>query len=88
MTVGLPDQDGALSTAALDEILQRCERAEALVLGPGLGRGAETFKLARRVARQAPIALLLDADGLNAHAGRLKSLSQAHRADGDDPARR
>ena len=74
MSVPLADQGGALSAKAMEEILTRCERADALVLGPGLGRGEETFKLARRVARRAAIALLLDADGLNAHAGRLETL--------------
>jgi hydroxyethylthiazole kinase-like uncharacterized protein yjeF len=76
MSVPLPDQGGALSAKAEEEILTRCERADALVLGPGLGREGETVKLARRVARRAAIALLLDADGLNAHAGRLASLTK------------
>jgi NAD(P)H-hydrate epimerase len=45
------------------------------VLGPGLGRAHGTVELARTVARHAEIALLLDADGLNAHAARLESLA-------------
>ncbi|HWH94361.1 MAG TPA: NAD(P)H-hydrate dehydratase, partial [Baekduia sp.] len=47
----------------------------ALVLGPGLGRGDGALEFARRVARQAGVALVLDADGLNAHAGALESLA-------------
>lgn len=44
------------------------------MLGPGLGRehGAQDF--ARRIARVLETPLLIDADGLNAHAGRLESL--------------
>ena len=76
MSVPLPDEDGALQTRALDTILARCQRADALVLGPGLGRDAHSLKLARRVARRAEVPLLLDADGLNAHAGRLAELAQ------------
>ena len=74
MTVPLPDQDGELSGHGAEVVLERAERADALVLGPGLGRGAGAAELARRVAAQAGLALLLDADGLNAHAERLASL--------------
>ncbi|MFL5862092.1 MAG: NAD(P)H-hydrate dehydratase [Solirubrobacteraceae bacterium] len=75
MSVPLPDKDGALSAAAADLVLERAQRADALVLGPGLGRAPRTFKLARRLARRVEVPLLLDADGLNAHAGRLESLA-------------
>ncbi len=74
MTVPLPDADGALTRAAHDEIVERAGRAGAVVLGPGLGRADETFELARRLAASLPVPLVLDADGLNAHAGRLESL--------------
>src|SRR5205807_8348867 len=43
---------------------------------PGLGRERGTFELARPLARRAEIPLLLDADGLNAHAGHLEDLSR------------
>ena len=56
-------------------MLERLERADALVLGPGLGRAPETQRLTRELARSAPVPLLLDADGLNAHAGALESLA-------------
>ena len=68
MSVPLPDADGALAAEALDAALARCERADALVLGPGLGRGEGAATLARELALHAPLSLLLDADGLNAHA--------------------
>jgi NAD(P)H-hydrate epimerase len=75
MSVPLPDREGALTPSAFDVVLERAERADAFVLGPGLGRAPGTFKLARRLARRLEIPLLLDADGLNAHAGRLESLA-------------
>jgi ADP-dependent NAD(P)H-hydrate dehydratase / NAD(P)H-hydrate epimerase len=75
MSVPLPDADGALQPAAADTVLERTERAGALVLGPGLGRAPETFELARTVAVGAGIPLLLDADGLNAHAGQPAALA-------------
>ncbi len=76
MSVPLPDDEGALTPEAADTVLQRAERADALVLGPGLGRADGTFVLARQVAARAQVPLLLDADGLNAHAGRLASLAE------------
>jgi ADP-dependent NAD(P)H-hydrate dehydratase / NAD(P)H-hydrate epimerase len=56
-------------------VLERCERADALVLGPGIGREQRTIELVREIARRAPVPLLLDADGLFAHAGRLDMLT-------------
>jgi NAD(P)H-hydrate epimerase len=81
MTVPLPDEDGALTVEAADVVLERAERSDALILGPGLGRQPSSFALARRRAAEARLPLLLDADGLNAHAGLLGSLS-----DRDHPA--
>jgi hydroxyethylthiazole kinase-like uncharacterized protein yjeF len=75
MSVPLADDDGSLTSAAADVVLERTGRAGALVLGPGLGREPGAVELAREVARRAEIALLIDADGLNAHAGRLSSLA-------------
>jgi NAD(P)H-hydrate epimerase len=76
MTVPVADDGGALSETAADEVLKRCERVDALVLGPGLGRADGTAALARAVARDAAVPLLLDADGLNAHAGDLGALAE------------
>ena len=75
MSVPLPDSGGALTLDAAELVLERSARAGALVLGPGLGRAHGSVELARTVARRAEIPLLLDADGLNAHAGRVESLA-------------
>jgi NAD(P)H-hydrate epimerase len=80
MTVPLPDEGGSLTTEARDIVLERCERADALVLGPGFGRRDAALELARQVAREAPVPLLLDADGLNAHAGSLQNLAAREEA--------
>ena len=76
MTRGLPDDGGALTADAVEEALEALERAGALVLGPGAGRSDGAFAFARELAARAPVALLLDADGLNAHAGALERLAQ------------
>jgi ADP-dependent NAD(P)H-hydrate dehydratase / NAD(P)H-hydrate epimerase len=75
MTVPMPDQGGALVLSGVEEALTRSSRAQALVLGPGLGREPESQEFARVVAVRAELPLLLDADGLNAHAGRLDALA-------------
>jgi NAD(P)H-hydrate epimerase len=75
MTVGLPDEDGALTPDGVEQVLQAAERGGALALGPGLGRSDGAVAFARTLALQAKIALVLDADGLNAHAGRLEDLA-------------
>jgi len=68
MSVPLADSGGALASEAAEQALARCERADALVLGPGLGRSDSAAAFARELALHAPLPLLLDADGLNAHA--------------------
>ncbi|HST55453.1 MAG TPA: NAD(P)H-hydrate dehydratase [Solirubrobacteraceae bacterium] len=77
MTRALPDEDGALTRAGVELVLKATGRggALALALGPGLGRSDAAGAFARELARAATVALVLDADGLNAHAGRLEELS-------------
>jgi NAD(P)H-hydrate epimerase len=77
MSVPLPDDGaGAHTEAGADGVLEKAGRGGALVAGPGLGRTDGAFAFARRLAREAAVALVLDADGLNAHAGdRLASLA-------------
>jgi ADP-dependent NAD(P)H-hydrate dehydratase / NAD(P)H-hydrate epimerase len=70
MSRGLPDVDGAHSPAGVAVVAELAERAGALVLGPGLGRSDSAAGFARGVAAEVQIPLLVDADGLNAHAGR------------------
>ena len=74
MTKGLPDEDGAHVPAGVDGVKQLAERAGAVVLGPGLGRTDGAMEFARRVALEVETPLVIDADGLNAHAGDIESL--------------
>jgi hydroxyethylthiazole kinase-like uncharacterized protein yjeF len=75
MTVPLPDEDGSFTADGAELVLERAGRADSLVLGPGLGRSDTAKALARRVASEITVPLLLDADGLGAHAGRLETLA-------------
>lgn len=75
MTRGMPDADGSLTVEAVAGAVEATERGGALALGPGLGRSEGALEFARRLAHDADVAMVLDADGLNAHAGRLAALA-------------
>jgi ADP-dependent NAD(P)H-hydrate dehydratase / NAD(P)H-hydrate epimerase len=80
MTRPLPDDAGALTVAGAQTVLdEAARRGGALIVGPGFGRADGSVALARELAARAEVALVLDADGLNAHAGRVETL-RARRA--------
>jgi ADP-dependent NAD(P)H-hydrate dehydratase / NAD(P)H-hydrate epimerase len=72
MSRALPDADGFHTPEGAGVVEEMAERAGAVVLGPGLGRDEGAQGFARAVARAVQAPLLVDADGLNAHAGRLE----------------
>jgi ADP-dependent NAD(P)H-hydrate dehydratase / NAD(P)H-hydrate epimerase len=74
MTRPMADEDGSLLERGAMEALAGLSSADALVLGPGLGRSPGAFAFARELALSAPVPTLIDADGLNAHAGELERL--------------
>ena len=76
MSRGFDGAPGRLGSASAEAILSAAERSAAVVLGPGLGRNDDSLELARRVAHGVQAPLLIDADGLNAHAGRLELIAE------------
>jgi ADP-dependent NAD(P)H-hydrate dehydratase / NAD(P)H-hydrate epimerase len=72
MSRGLPDDDGFHTPQGVTDVQEMAERAGAVVLGPGLGRAEGAQEFARGVAVAVDAPLLVDADGLNAHAGQLE----------------
>jgi len=54
-----------LGPDALDAFRPALERATAVAIGPGLGRGDDQKKLVERVLTEIDMPLVLDADGLN-----------------------
>lgn len=62
-------ESGGFSLAALPAVLERLGKAQACVIGPGLGAGEESRALVHAVLREARCPLILDADALNACAG-------------------
>jgi len=74
MTRGLPDDDGGHTEAGVGAVLDLAARGGALIVGPGLGRTGGATAFARRLVQDAEVGIVLDADGLNAHAGDLGAL--------------
>jgi NAD(P)H-hydrate epimerase len=65
MTVACPDDSqGRLKADAAGPILTAARRAGAVVLGPGLGRSAETRKLVHDLLAGIDVPLVVDADAL------------------------
>lgn len=76
MTIPLPDDDGHLTEAGVDRVVAEADRrGGALVVGPGLGKADPAVAFARALVARAEVPVVLDADGLNAHAGRLEALA-------------
>lgn len=78
MVLPLPQtKQSSLSEKALKGIEQFLEKADCLLVGPGLSRHRETQNLIRSVIARASKPILVDADGLNAiegHADLLKNI--------------
>ena len=75
MTYGLPERAGALDSAAGEELVPRLADFDAAVVGPGLGTSPETVAAVEEVVSRAALPMVLDADGLNAFAGRARALA-------------
>ncbi len=66
-TLTLPaSTDGITSPAALTTLQPVLAKADALLVGPGLGRDAGTEAFVQTLLKEATLPLVLDADGLNA----------------------
>ena len=60
------DESGHLCSHGADAVAALWDKVEVLALGPGLGRTPEAFEFARRVVRDCPVPLIVDADALHA----------------------
>jgi ADP-dependent NAD(P)H-hydrate dehydratase / NAD(P)H-hydrate epimerase len=79
MSLGCASREGRLRPAASEQILGATERAACVVLGSGMGREQGTQRLAQELTERIEAPLVLDADGLNAHAGRIEKLAERDR---------
>jgi NAD(P)H-hydrate epimerase len=77
MTEPLPETDaGSVSMRALDygRFDRLVEGKDVVAVGPGIGSAPETYELVRAVVDKYDIRMVIDADGLNAFAGKMDSL--------------
>jgi len=72
----LPETDaGTVAPGALQAVVARLEAADAVAIGPGLTAHPETAEFVRQLVARSPVPVALDADGLNAFAGRTGELA-------------
>jgi len=81
MTLGLPaDDSGVITEAAVERVLETAEGKAVLALGPGLGQEPGAVAAIRRIALEAPLPVVADADAVNAFAGRAGDLKDRREA--------
>ncbi len=71
------DQDGKFSADAADELFALAARADALLIGCGLGRSAALDELVAQLIRRSRCPMVVDADGINALAEHKNVLRDA-----------
>ncbi|HEY7403711.1 MAG TPA: NAD(P)H-hydrate dehydratase [Candidatus Angelobacter sp.] len=76
MTEPLPETaEGTISLLALAERERLLKGKSVVVIGPGLSGNAETAEFVRDLVSVCPVATVIDADGLNAFAGKREELA-------------
>ena len=76
MTVPLPHENGVISAAAADTVLESIQNADAAVFGPGLGKGRGILPLLERIVTEFTKTLIIDADGINALSANIDILNR------------
>ena len=77
MTVPLKDNNGTLSAACTDTITEYIKKADAVLFGPGIGRGADIRVILENILEKSEAPVIIDADGLNALAEDISILKKA-----------
>jgi hydroxyethylthiazole kinase-like uncharacterized protein yjeF len=67
---------GAVSEESWPLLEARLPEVDAVAIGPGLGTEPSTSELVRRLVASSPVPVVVDADGLNAFAGRGSLLAE------------
>jgi NAD(P)H-hydrate repair Nnr-like enzyme with NAD(P)H-hydrate dehydratase domain len=78
MTEALPETDKrSIAARAIAAVEKLMAGKNAVVLGPGLSQHPDTAKFVRALVAHCPLPLVLDADAVNAFAGRASELKTA-----------
>lgn len=65
MTIGFDEAKGRFSKDAVDSILDQCQWADVVAIGPGMGQSKHLQRLMGEVYSRLPQPVVIDADGLN-----------------------
>ncbi|MCD6359732.1 MAG: NAD(P)H-hydrate dehydratase [Armatimonadetes bacterium] len=77
LTRPMPETEaGSLSPEAGEALLEAAATVDAALLGPGVSQHPDTAELMRRLAVEIETPVVIDADGLNAFAGRADELAR------------
>jgi len=73
--VPLPETREGTVAASVERLEEGLASADAVAIGPGMTTQEETAAYVRTLVRSCPVPVVLDADGLNAFAGRVHELA-------------
>lgn len=76
MTLPLDDCEGHISASALPLLLQRLKKADAVLIGPGLGTSPDVDEIVKGILKNSRVPVIVDADALNAAARSRQIISQ------------
>jgi NAD(P)H-hydrate epimerase len=77
MTIPLEDEDGHISIDAINTILKKADKADAILIGPGLGRSDDISEILEKLLEYSKIPIVVDADGINAASGNMGMLAKS-----------
>ncbi|MBK5211583.1 MAG: NAD(P)H-hydrate dehydratase [Coriobacteriia bacterium] len=76
--VGLPEtREGTVAGRAVSLLYDLMQKADAMLVGPGLGRHEKTDEVIRALVDTAPCAVVIDADGLGAFVGHTELITSS-----------
>lgn len=76
MTLPLEDYEGHIAAEAADALLPQLDRADAILIGPGIGRTDDVAEIVRFVLKNSRVPVIVDADAINAVAQDRSILSE------------
>ena len=71
LVLPLPDCNGAFAPAALNQVLELLPKMDAVLIGPGIGKGEGASVLLQGVLEYFPGPVVIDADGINLLKGHM-----------------
>ena len=74
MTLPLDSIGGHISGTAVGKILAAMEKADAVLIGPGLGRSRDAQIVLEEVLKNSTVPVIIDADGINAAAEKMNAV--------------